>query len=429
MLLEQDRSQLAPVALRLELACKSMKVWFVNHYALPPDSAAGTRHFSLARELDHRGHQVTIVAASFDHFSRLQRIPRGARPVQSQLIDGVRFLWVATPGYSSNGINRFVNMLAFARRVRALPIANQSERPEVVVASSPHPFGALSALRIARKVGCPFVLEIRDLWPESLVHVAGMSPRSPVVLLVDRVIRHLYRTADAIVVLMPDGGEAIASRGGSRSRVTYIPNGIDLRMLPEPRPPQSSSRFTVMYAGAHGAPNAVGDIVDAAALLATEGRDDIRFRFVGEGAEKDSLRERANRKHLRDVSFEEAVPKERVFAVLQEADAFVATMAPSVLYRFGISFNKLFDYMAIGRPVILGNAAVNDIVAEAGAGYSVPAGDPRALADAIRRMADTDPAERAEMGRRGREHVEAFYSYSHLADLYENLLQRLEGHS
>lgn len=403
-----------------------MRVWFVNHYALPPErSTSSSRHFSLAEALIKHGNQAVIVAASFDHFAREQRATRGQPRLREEIIDGVPFVWLRTPSYGGNGLSRLKNMLTFAWRVRRIPVPKGSDLPDAIVASSPHPFGCLAAQRLSRKIGCPFVLEIRDLWPESLTDIAGMSPRNLIVVLVDKVVRFLYGNADAIVVLMPGGGEAVARRGGSASRVTYIPNGIDLGRVPVPRPPAPSHGFTLMYAGAHGVPNALDDILGAADLVDERGRDEIRIRLVGDGSEKLRLVDLAKQEGLGNVVFEDPVPRDEVFGVLQEADAFVATMLPSPVYRFGISFNKLFDYMATERPVILANAAANDVVTEARAGFTVPAGDPVVLADAICAMADTDPGERAAMGRRGREYVEAHHNYAHLALVYESLLQDL----
>lgn len=402
-----------------------MRIWFVNHYAAEPGSPSGTRHFSLAKALGALGHDVTLVAASFDHVSHAQRLPVNGPRSRKEITGGVRFVWLATPGYRHSSTARLVNMLAFSQRVLRLMPAEKSDRPEVVVGSSPHPFGALAASRLARRMGSAFVLEIRDLWPESLIELAGLSPQSLTVVTVDRVVRHLYKEADAIVGLMPGAPEAIAARGGASSKVTWIPNGIDLSMVPAPQPPGSSSHFTVMFAGNHGEPMALGDVVEAARIVAEAGRADIAFRLVGDGAEKPRLRRAVAKAQLTNVAFEDPVPKERVFDVLQQADAFVVTMKMAPLYRFGISFNKLFDYLASGRPIVFGNAAANDIVAEARAGFSVPAEDPVALADAIIRLADTDPAERAEMGRRGRDFVEANYDFSRLGARYLDVFEGL----
>lgn len=401
-----------------------MKIWFINHYATDPRGPGGTRHHALAKELVARGHQVTIVAASFDHAAHTQKIEEPGHRHRGEVVDGIRFLWLRTPSHGSGSISRSRNMLSFARRVRA--IRGGGAPPEVIVGSSPHPFAAVAALGLARRVGASFVLEIRDLWPESLVELAGMAPRSPVVLLVDRLVRLLYRRSDGIIGLMPGAAEAIAERGGSPADVTWISNGIDLSLVPRPEPPAPSARFTVMFVGNHGAPQALDDVLDAAHILRDAGRGDLEIRLVGDGAEKLRLVERARAEGLDNVHFEGLVPKAQIFDVMQHADAFIVTMRRSNLYRFGMSFNKLFDYLACARPIVFGCAASNDIVTQAGAGLSVQAEDPRALAEAIVTLADMAPEERAEMGRRGRAFVEAHHSFAHLAATYEVALEKAQ---
>ncbi|NNC75543.1 MAG: glycosyltransferase, partial [Acidimicrobiia bacterium] len=165
-----------------------MNIWLVNHYAIPPDRAGGTRHHNLGKQLVALGHDVSIVACAFDH---MQRSDDEGRP-PTELIDGVRFRWVKAPGYSGNTLARFFNMVVFALRVWSGRSTRDLPEPDVVIGSSPHLFGADAAARLAKRRRVPFVLEIRDLWPLTLVDVGGFSTRHPAVVLMSWLERRLY---------------------------------------------------------------------------------------------------------------------------------------------------------------------------------------------------------------------------------------------
>lgn len=400
-----------------------MRIWFINQYAVPPSEPGGTRHHALAKALTRRGHDVHVVASSF-HYSRQREtrlVPGEAARVEEA--EGVPYVWLRTPAYRGNSLGRVRNMAAFGvavlRRTRGL----LRTRPDVVVGSSPHLFGALAAYRLARRMGVPFVLEVRDIWPESLVLLAGASPRHPLVLLFGWIERFLYRRADAIVTLLPTAADHIVRLGGERGRITWVPNGIDVGLFPPGDPPRSGGgTFTVMYAGTHGQANALGSLLDAAEILLREGWGDrILFRFVGDGPEKARLAESAARRGLRNVSFDPPVAKERVNQVLREADVLIASLRDLDLYRHGFSLNKLFDYLAAERPVVLGAASPNPVT-EAGAGLSVPPEDARAMADAVRALYAAPEAERRAMSVRGRRFVEENHDFAGLAARLESAL-------
>jgi glycosyltransferase involved in cell wall biosynthesis len=405
-----------------------MRVWIVNQYAVPPTQAGITRHYTLASELIKRGHDVTVIASSFDHVTRRETRLAPGEQARLETMGKVPFLWLRTPPYRGNTIARMTNMVTFARQLIQWVPRLDLPAPDVIVGSSPHLFGALAAERLARRAGVPFVLEVRDLWPQSLIDLGGVSAHHPVVLALGHIERYLYRGSSRILALLPGAVEHLVAKGADRARVVYLPNGADLSVLPAPEPPPVNARFTVLYAGTHGLANGLDGLLDAAALLQAEGwADRVLMRFVGDGPEKPRLVRRAEAEGLSLVRFEPPVAKEAIHAVLASADAFMVTMHAIGLYRFGISFNKIYDYMAAGRPTVLGASASNNPIAEAGCGLSVPAGDARAMADAIKRLAEMTPAERWELGQRGRAAVERQHDFRRLAETLEQTLLEVIG--
>jgi glycosyltransferase involved in cell wall biosynthesis len=405
-----------------------MRVWIVNQYAVPPTQAGITRHYTLASELIKRGHDVTVIASSFDHVTRRETRLAPGEQARLETMGKVPFLWLRTPPYRGNTLARMTNMVTFARQLIQWVPRLDLPAPDVIVGSSPHLFGALAAERLARRFGVPFVLEVRDLWPQSLIDLGGVSPRHPVVLALGRIERYLYRESSRILALLPGAVEHLVAKGADRARVVYLPNGADLSVLPAPEPPPANGRFTILYAGTHGLANGLDGLLDAAALLQAEGlAERVLLRFVGDGPEKPRLMRRAEAEGLSLVRFEPPVAKESIHEVLASADAFMVTMHAIGLYRFGISFNKIYDYMAAGRPTVLGASASNNPIAEAGCGLSVPAGDARAMADAIKQLAEMTPEARWELGQRGRAAVERQHDFRRLAETLEQTLLEVIG--
>lgn len=402
---------------------RTMKIWLVNQYAAPPSLGGGTRHYSLARELIRKGHEMTIIASSFNHSTRRETRLGQGEVWKYEVIDRVPFLWLRTPPYSGNSMARIWNMLVFAGRVWSSTGAGQLNRPDIIIGSITHLFGALAAELLARRRGIHFVLEVRDLWPQTLVEMGNVSPHHPMVRVMEWIERYLYRRAELIVSLLPTAVEHMVEKGAERSKVVWIPNGIDLNLVPPLKPPDENNILTVMYAGAHGIANGLDSLLNAASILQREGwLDRVRFRFIGDGSEKARLRQRVQNEGILNVYFDEPVPKEYIYSILQEADIFLVTLKNLALYRWGMSLNKLFDYMSSARPIVFGaNLSLNP-VAEAQAGLTVPPEDAHAIAEAIKQLAVMSPAERWQMGLRGRRFVEEHHDFRRLAERLEVVL-------
>jgi glycosyltransferase involved in cell wall biosynthesis len=402
-----------------------MKIWIVNQYAIPPTQPGITRHFSFAVALKERGHDPTLIASSFDHVTRKETRLSPGEMWRLETIEGVRFLWLRTPHYEGNTRRRVQNMLVFAWRVWRRSGMRELAPPDVVVGSSPHLFGAFAAWRLTRALGVPFVLEIRDLWPEALVAWGNLRADHPVIRVLAWIERTLYRNATRIITLWPHSPPYIAARGGHPDRIVWISNGVwPDAILPQPPRNDASGPLTIMYLGAHGLTNALHTVLDTAALLQAEGyADKVRFRLVGDGPAKADLMRRAKTAGLDEmVRFEPAVPKRSVNDVIVEADAFILPLHHGGLYRWGMSPNKLFDYMAAARPIVIAVDAPSNPVAEAGAGVSVPAEDATAMAQAIKTLLALSPEERWRMGLRGRRYVEAHHDIARLAERFEACL-------
>lgn len=399
-----------------------MKIWILNHYAVSPNLPGGTRHFDLSRELVKRGCQVTIFASSFHHYTHKEVKLASHETWKIEDIDRVKFVWVKTNPYQRNNWRRVLNMASYMvcawRMGRKLPkLVPEIGKPDVVIGSSPHLLTPLAAYWVAQYHKAKFIMEVRDLWPQTIIDMGELSTRHPIIKALQMLERFLYHRAHRIITLLPLAHEYITSCGVPREKIIWIPNGVDLAKFAGVADTHDSDEmFKVMYLGAHGPANALDVLLQAAQIIQAQGCQEIKFILVGDGPEKPSLIKLAERLELRNVEFRDPVRKDEVSKVLQEADAFVFNLERAEVFRYGVSSNKLFDYMAAGKPVIFSVRSSNNPVEEAHCGFTVPPRDPQALADAVIQLYQMSEEEREAMGRRGREYVEQYHAISVLAE-------------
>lgn len=400
-----------------------MNIWIVNQYAVPPDEPGITRHVEIGRRLVTGGHDVTVIAGD-RHYADRQRSRLGpGEQGRVDVFEGVRFLSLRTPAYQRNFWKRGWNLLAFLNRLRRLDRAGfDLPRPEVVVGSSPSLTAAFGAWLLARRLRVPFVLEVRDIWPLSLMELGGLRSWHPAVLVLGAMERFLYRRAAAIITVPGAAAAHFRARGAGERPIVHVPNGVSLTGAPAEARTGAGERFTVMYAGAVGLANNLDVALDAAEQLAD--RAEVRFEIVGAGPERARLEGEARRRGLTAVAFRDPVPKREIAGLLAGADAFLMPLRPSPLFRLGVSPNKLYDYLDAARPVLFGIDTPEDPVSTAGAGLRYEPGNGASLAAAIRHLLDLDPGARAEMGRRGQAWVRERCNLDRVAEDWLGALQR-----
>lgn len=394
-----------------------MHVLLVHQLFATGSEAGGTRHWELASRLAAAGDRVTVVAGASNYMSGAPAAGANspasvgsASASDAEAPSGLAVVRPWTPAFAaglrSSFAGRVAGFVAFAAssffaglRVRGV---------DVVWGTTPPIFQAPSAWLLARLKGAPFVLEVRDLWPEFAVALGVLRNRMAV-RTAKAVERFLYRRADVVVVNSP-GFEDHVRAEGARA-VALVANGAD------PVPFQRADgerrawrrrlgwegRFVVLYAGAHGVPNDLEVVLNAAA--GADGGDEL-FAFAGAGRDSDRLRRLACERRLENVRFLGPRPKSEMPGLLAAADACVAILKPLPLFATTYP-NKVFDYMAAGRPVLLAiDGVVRKVVEEAGAGVFVPPGDSTALLDAVRAYR-RDPERARREGEAGRAAVTA----------------------
>lgn len=398
-----------------------MKIWLVNQYALVPSQSGGTRHYDIAKELARRGHEVTVWASSRHYGTgREAREHDQNRPVLEEF-DGLRWVWLKTSEYQGNGLKRGLNMASFffSFLKAAVTLAPKIGKPDILIGSSVHPFAPLATLLLGRLWRLPAVTEIRDLWPGSLIE-AGVSRFHPAVIVFGLIEKILYRYSDAIISVLPRAQDVYRQGGTPTDRIFVVPNGTDLDIV-DPSPRLDSSVFRAAYLGAFGHHNHLSTVIEAAEIL-QKSASPIELVLIGSGPARDELARLISDKSLSNIRIEAPIPKSQVSSTLQEFDALVFHLMRNSIFRFGISPNKLFDYLGSGRPVLFACESANDPVAEANAGLSVPPEDPQSMAEALQRLSALEPSERLTMGRNGQHYVRSHHTIEALAGKFEKVL-------
>lgn len=370
-----------------------MNIWLINHYAVPPQYYPLARQTYFAKYLMDMGHEVTIFAASTVHNSDQNLITDGSK-WREDTVDGIHYVYIKCVDYQGNGLKRIYNMCEFAWKLPS--VCKKFPRPDAIVATSMPPTSCAMGIRLARRYGCRGVAEIADLWPESIVAYGIAGPRNPAVISLRWLEKWIYKKADAVVFTMEGGYDYIVEQGWEReiprSKVFHINNGVDLELFQYNREHyqvedpdlEDPDIFKVIYTGSIRKVNNLGLLLDAAKEISNPR---VKFLIWGDGDELPALRQRAENEHIDNVVFKGRVEKKYVPCIVSQANLNVAHNTPSPLFRFGISFNKIFDYLAAGKPVLSDFSCPYNPTVQAGAGMAVENPSPEAIARAVEQFA------------------------------------------
>jgi glycosyltransferase involved in cell wall biosynthesis len=296
-------------------------------------------------------------------------------------------------------------------------------KPDVCIGVCVHPLAGLTAWLVGAMRRARFVYEIRDLWPLVLIETGHLRAGSTVARALYVLERFLIARADRIIGTWRHFDRYVAEIGGDPAKVAWIPQVADLDRRPATVPPSpEDGPFTVMYTGGHVNYMGIDVMLRAAKIIADRGVGDVRFVFVGGGQEKPNLVRMAAELALDNVRFLDPVPKDKLYATMAMAHAFIVSLRAYPHHRYGVCLNKLCDYLAMERPIIYASRSSYNPVAEAGAGIAVEPESPEAMADAILALKNMPHEERAAMGRRAYRHLSEFHERSRMTDRLERLL-------
>lgn len=374
-----------------------MKIWLINHYAVPPQYYPLARPSLFAKNLIKMGHDATIIAASTVHNSESKNLIDGKEKVKRITDDGIPYVLINCTPYQGNGFKRVLNIREFAKRLPG--VLDSLEKPDVIVATSFDPISCLAGIQYAKKNGIKAISEIADLWPETLLSYSKISARNPIVRYLRRIEKRIYLESDAIVFTMEGAYDYIVEQGWQneikRDKVFFINNGIDFEQFKYNREHyvvddedlNNAELFKVVYTGSIRRVNNLGVLLDAAKLINVPG---IKILIWGDGDELEALKDRVKNEIIGNVEFKGKVQKKYVPFITAKADLNIAHYSSSPILRFGVSLNKMFDYCAAGHPILFDfNCKYNPVVLN-GAGIGLEEQTPQTIADAILYFANLD---------------------------------------
>jgi glycosyltransferase involved in cell wall biosynthesis len=398
-----------------------MHILLIHQAFAALDEPGGTRHIEIARVLAEKGHQVTIITSPVSYLTGKSKNKALHWKSVEQVNLGVRILRVYTyPALHRSFFHRVLSFLSFM--FSSFFVGLSVKDVDLIWGTSPPIFQGWTAWLLARLKRVPFLFEIRDLWPAFAVAVGVLHQKSLIKMSL-WLERFLYRRADVIVVNSPGFIDHIQERGGRDIRL--VENGVDPSMFQSTQGGKSfrihnglQDNCVILYAGAHGISNDLTVVLGAAELLKDE--NSIKFVFVGDGKEKPALVQMADEKLLTNTLFLPSVPKSEMTEVIAGADACLAILKPIDLYKTTYP-NKVFDYMAAGKPVLLAiDGVIREIVEKANGGIFVEPGNARALADAVLWIKD-NPGLAEAMGNQGKIFVTQNFHRTKLAEKFEQI--------
>jgi glycosyltransferase involved in cell wall biosynthesis len=398
-----------------------MHILIIHQAFAALNEPGGTRHHELARYLVRRGHRVTIIASPVSYITGKGEAKKHIETPEKGITIIRSYVYRAHHKSFVHRVFAFVSFMT-SSFFAGLRVKNV----DLIWGTSPPIFQGITAWALARLKRVPFLFEVRDLWPAFAISV-GVLKNGILIWASEWLERFLYRAADRVMVNSP--GYIAHVRDLGAKRVEFVPNGADAGMFD---PAKDGARFrsshsledkfVVLYAGAHGMSNDLGVVLDAAQLM----RDtpQIHIVLLGDGKEKANLQARAADLNLQNLSFIASVPKSEMADALAGADACLAILKPIEWYKTTYP-NKVFDYMAAGRPIVLAiDGVVREVVDAAGCGVFAEPGKPAALADAIRQLF-ADPEKSRAMGLAGRVYVEEHFDRAELADKLAGILEEM----
>jgi len=383
-----------------------MKILLINQVFVSPEEPGHTRHFEMGQYLKERGHELVIVASDLNYQTGQRTVARRGLYAE-QIFDGVRVLRsYIYPAIHRSYVWRIIAFFSFM--FSSILTALHVRDVDLVLGTTPPIFQAVSAWAVAALRRKPFLLEVRDLWPEFGISMGVL--KNPIIIALSRWLEmFLYTRATHILVNSPAYREYMLAKGVAGNKVTYIPYGTDIEMF-NPSMDGSSIRrefnledkFVVLYAGALGQANDIDTLLRAAERLKREER--IRFVLFGDGKERARLESEAKNKGLANVIFAGTRPKKDMPLIVASADLCLAILQDIPAFRTTYP-NKVFDYMAAGRAslIVIDGIARDLIEASRGGDYVSPADD-AVLAQKILELSQ-DPVQVNAMGANAREYL------------------------
>lgn len=406
------------------------KIWFVSHYSMPPQYEMRIKTQMYAHFLNAKGYETTIFSASTIHNTDINLIDDSSLYIQKKY-DDLNFVHIKCDNYSGNGISRIINMQQFAYRFKR--VAKNFEKPDVVVADV-NCTNYKPIYQYCKKNGIPFYIDMRDLWPMSIVEYYKYSENNPIIRYLYHRERVMYKNATGIIFSMEGGKDYICDKkwhGIGLDKFHYINNGVDLDKfykqisdnVLEDEDLNSENTYKVVYAGSVRVANNLMPVVEAAKIISEKNEDNIRILIYGDGDDRVALETYCRENCIKNVLFKGMVEKKYIPYILSRCDLSILNYKKAKTLKYGGSQNKLFEYMAAGRPVLMTVDMNYNIVTQNDCGITLDDPTPENISSAIIKFSHLNENEQKEMGERAKK-VASEYDFQKLTEKLLKIIDR-----
>ena len=399
-------------------------IWIINDYAGSPYHGMVFRHYYLAKEWLKKGYTVYIISSTYSHY--FKKLPPSNEIFNFEKIDGINYVWIKVLKYkNSTDKKRVLKWFVFSFKLLGLLFNKNIKKPDVIISSPTAPFSVISSYLLSKKFRSKLIFEVRDIWPLSIIELGNISPNHPLIKMMSWCEKFAVKKADYIVSSLQNYGEHLKQNLHINRNFIWINNGVDIEEMKkiESLPNEiknkiPTDKFIIGYTGTVGIANALDSFLEAATIL--QDKEDILFIIVGDGKEKNNLMKKYG--NLKNVIFIESIKKQQVQSMLNLFDVCYIGLKRESLFKYGVSSNKLFDYMYRGKPILYAiNSGKSNIVDLVECGVSVEAENPKAIVDGIIKLYNMDEKTRKKLGENGKKYVLENFTYEKLAKKYEEL--------
>lgn len=406
---------------------KKCKVWLMNHYASNMYRDHAGRHFWFAERLREQGYDVTVFCST-TLVNGEELLSTGRAKLAVKRADHIPFVFVKTVPAQGNGLKRVENMGLFYKNLfpAAKAYSKRYGTPDIIIASSVHPLTMVAGIQIARKMRVPCICEIRDLWPEAIFSFGKTTEDSIIGKILIKGEHWIYKNADALIFTKEGDTDYLkekrwtTAQGGDidLKKCHYINNGVDIEAFErniqieklDDQDLLDETKFNVTYAGTIRPVNNVGNLLDTAALIKNRpGYEDVQFLIYGDGGQLEELRTRVRDEKLNNVKMKGFIDRKYIPYILNHSALNMLNYSQSQYnWTRGNSSNKLFEYMASGKPIISTVHMGYSIINKYQCGVELDEDTPEALCEQIMRFHDMGEDERARIGQNARTGAQDF---------------------
>ena len=424
-----------------------MKIWMLNHYATEMFFDKAGRHYWFAQKLKDKGHETVVFSAN-TYLNSDDVIDTGKKKYCVKNDENTTFVFVKTPTWSGNGAARVKNWIAFYRNLfpTSREYSKEHGRPDIIIASSVHPLTMIAGIKIAKIMKIPCICEIRDLWPEAIFRFGKAKENSLIGQVLIKGEHWIYKKADALIFTKEGDTDYLkerkwtTSQGGDvdLSKCHYINNGVDIEGYeknisesPLDDPDLADQhKFNVTYCGTIRPVNNVGNLLDTATLLKKEkGYEDVQFLIFGDGGQLQELKDRVRNEHLDSVKLKGFIERRYIPYILSRSSVNMLNYSQNQYnWSRGNSSNKLFEYMASGKPVISTVRMGYSIINRYSCGIELNEDTPEALAEQIKRFHDMSVEERDQIGQNAKNGARDF-DFGVLTEKLLTVIKNVKGES